>query len=261
MARDIVAGLKYRKQPAGFDANKLAKMLEDAYMMRQRPNGFKQKKTFAPSSIGYGNATCARYWVLAFNGAEFVEKNDALGIANMAYGTDAHARIEQLFEDAGILADKEVEIKVQDPPIRGYMDVLVNWEGDTVPGEIKTTRPEMFAFRQSSMKPTPYNLFQILIYMHATNKKTGFLLYENKGDQSFLIIPVEMTKENRERLDNAFAWLRLVYAAYEAGDMPKQPVPTKKNKICKTCPLWDACWGEGAPEGNVEIPLMEVPKV
>lgn len=258
--RDIVQGLKFRK-PKEFtlDGHELSETLEAAYLLQQRPDGYKQKKTFSPSSIGYGNATCPRYWYLAFNGAEFKEKSDALGIANMAYGTDAHARIEKLFEDAGILVDKEIEIKISDPPIRGYMDVMIDWKGEHVPGEIKTTRQEMFVFRQSSMKPTSYNLYQILIYMKATGKKNGFLLYENKNDQSFLVIPVAMDERNEKILGDAFEWLRLVRRAYEDGMTPNHPV-SKKNKICKTCPVWDACWGEGNPEGVVDIPLMEVAK-
>lgn len=260
MARDIIQGLKFRKvKDTEIDGNKLAQALEEAYLLNQRQPSFKKKKTFSPSSIGYGNATCARYWYIAFDGAVFEENNDALGIANMAYGTDAHARIEKLFEDAGLLVDKEIEIKIADPPIRGYMDVMIKWEGQEVPGEIKTTRSEMFAMRQASMKPTAYNLYQILIYMRATNKKNGFLLYENKNDQSFLVIPVTMDEANEKILDDAFEWLRTARKAWEDQELPNRPAPTRRNKICKQCPVRNTCWDE-LPEGENIIPLMEVVK-
>ena len=260
MGRNIVQGLKFNKvKDTEVDGNKLALALEEAYLMQRRPAKFTKKKTFSPSSIGYGNATCARYWYLAFDGAVFEDDNDALGIANMSYGTQAHTRIEKLFEDAGLLIDKEIEIKLSDPPIRGYMDVMIKWDGEEVPGEIKTTRGEMFAMRQASMKPPAYNLYQILIYMKATEKKNGFLLYENKNDQSFLVIPITMDEKNEKILQDAFDWLRTTRKAWEDQQLPNRPVPTKRNKICKSCPVRNTCW-DTLPEGENIIPLMEVAK-
>jgi CRISPR/Cas system-associated exonuclease Cas4 (RecB family) len=260
MGRNIVQGLKFNKvKDTEVDGHKLALALEEAYLMQRRPAKFTKKQTFSPSSIGYGNATCARYWYLAFDGAVFEDDNDALGIANMSYGTQAHTRIEKLFKDAGLLIDQEIEIKLSDPPIRGYMDVMIKWDGQEVPGEIKTTRGEMFAMRQASMKPPAYNLYQILIYMKATKKKNGFLLYENKNDQSFLVIPVTMDDKNEKILEDAFTWLRTTRKAWEDQQLPNRPVPTKRNKICKSCPVRNTCWDD-LPEGENIIPLMEVAK-
>lgn len=260
MARQIVQGLKFNKvKDEEVDGHKLATALEEAYLLQRRESKFTKKKTFSPSSIGYGNATCARYWYLAFDGTKFVENTDALGIANMAYGVQAHTRIEKLFQDAGLLIDKEIEITLDDPPIRGFMDVMIKWDGQEVPGEIKTTRNEMFLMRQASMKPTAYNLYQILIYMHATKKKNGFLLYENKNDQSFLVIPVVMDERNKKILEDAFTWMRQVRKAFDDKEMPNRPAPTRRNKICKECPVRFRCWDE-EPEGTNIIPLMEVVK-
>jgi CRISPR/Cas system-associated exonuclease Cas4 (RecB family) len=260
MARNIVQGLKFNKvKGAEVDGNKLAAALEEAYLLQRRPSKFTKKQTFSPSSIGYGNATCARYWYIAFEGAMFEENGDALGIANMAYGTEAHKRIQRLFRDAGLLLAEEIEITLTDPPIRGYMDVMIKWDGEEVPGEIKTTRGEMFAMRQASMKPPAYNLYQMLIYMHATNKKHGFLMYENKNDQSFLVIPVTMDEANKKILEDALEWLRTTRAAWESKELPNRPVPTRRNKICKECPVRNTCW-DTLPEGENIIPLMEVVK-
>ena len=259
--RQIIKGLQFRKQPKGFDVEKLAGLLEQAYLSQVRETKFITKTTFAPSSIGYGKATCARYWYHAFTGAVFDESGtDAMGVANMANGTAAHERIENLFELTGILDAKEVEIKLEDPPIRGFMDVTINWEGEVIPGEIKTTRQEMFAFRQASMKPPLYNLFQILIYMKAMNKKIGFLLYENKNNQELLIIPIEWTPQYEALLEQAFEWLRLVRKTWEDGDIPNRGFPTARNKNCRECPVRAACYAEDAPEATVTIPLMETPR-
>lgn len=260
--REIVKAIRFRKQPEGFDANKLADVLEEAYLGQRRETKFTQKKTFSPSSIGYGKATCARYWHHAFSGAEFDESaTDALGVANMSNGTQAHERIEKLFEDAGILESKELEITLSDPPVRGYADLVVNWEGETVIGEIKTTRQEMFLHRQATMKPAVYHLYQVLLYLKATGKRVGFLLYENKNSQEFLVIPVEMTPENEKILNDALEWMRLVRKTWEDGDVPNRGFPTKRNKNCRECPVRATCWADDAPEATVTIPLMETPKL
>lgn len=260
VTREIIQGLKFRKQPQNFDANKLSEMLEAAYMQQRRPDKFTQKKTFSPSTIGYGHGTCPRYWYIAFNGAHYVDTVDALGIANMSNGTQAHERIEKLFDDSGIRLGNEIEVTMDSPPVRGYADVEINWNGEEVIGEIKTTRQEAFLVRQSTMKPSANHLFQILIYMKARNRKTGFLLYENKNSQEFLIIPIEMTEHNEAIVDKALDWMRDVYKSYEDNKVPNRPL-TRRSKICKACPFNEYCWSDDSPEGMVDIPVMEVPKV
>ena len=148
---------------------------------------------------------------------------------------------------------------MKNPPIRGYIDALVKIDGEILVGEIKTTRQESFIFRQNSMKPTIKHLYQVLIYLKATGKKNGFLLYENKNDNTFLIIPVSMTEENEKILDDMLNWLREVYSTWEDGKLPTRPF-TKKSKQCKTCPLWNVCWNE-QPDGDIDVDPMVVAKI
>ena len=260
--RDLFVGLQFRSQPDGFDSTELATLIEKAYLGRGRPTKFTKKTSFAPSSIGYGKSICARYWYHAFTGALFDEsETDAKAIAGMAAGTMSGERLANIIAETGLKVEKEVEIRYQDPPIHGYMDVEIDWKGQTIPGEIKTTRQEMFILRQNTMKPPLYNLYQILIYMKVTNKKIGFLLYENKNDQSLIIIPIEWTKHNEKILEDAFTWLRLVYKTWEDKDIPNRGFPTKRNKNCRQCPVRATCWADDAPESTVVIPLMATPKV
>jgi CRISPR/Cas system-associated exonuclease Cas4 (RecB family) len=259
LARDIVKGLYFRQQPSAFDVSELSRVIENGYLLKRREPGMMKKTTFAPSTIGYSHGTCPRYWYLAFEGGSAIDDTDALGIANMAYGTQAHERLQNLMRDVGILIDDEIEVKMTSPPIRGFMDVLVKWKGERVVGEIKTTKQEIFLHRQATMKPTINHLLQILIYMRITNCQYGFMLYENKNTQEFLIIPVEMTERNSEILDNCLEWLRKTYANWEAQTLPTRPF-TKKNKICKNCPFYKYCW-ESAPDGEVTLPAMELPKL
>jgi CRISPR/Cas system-associated exonuclease Cas4 (RecB family) len=235
-------------------------MLEGAYLQQRRPSKFTQKKTFSPSTIGYGHGTCARYWFLAFTGGMFKDSVDALGVANMANGTQAHERIESLFDTLGIRLGNEIEILHSDPPIRGFADVEITWNGQEVIGEVKTTRSESFLVRQATMKPSPNHLFQILTYMKVRNRKIGFLLYENKNSQEFLIIPIEMNATNEKIIDDAFDWMREVYKSYTDGNVPNRPL-TKSSKICKACPFYEWCWSDDSPTGEIDIPVMGVPKL
>lgn len=259
MRRDLNKGLDFKRKSAPFDVKKLNDSVEAGYLAQARPAGEKKKVSFAPSAIGYGYGTCPRYWALAFTGVVFDDAVDAMGIANMSNGTYAHERIQKVFEDAGILVAKEVEINLKNPPIRGYIDALVKIDGEILVGEIKTTRQEAFIFRQNSMKPTINHLYQVLIYLHATGKQNGFLFYENKNDNTFLIIPVSMTEANEAILNDVLDWLRLVYENWESGQLPTRPF-TKKSAQCKTCPLWNVCWNE-KPDGDIDISPMVVAKI
>lgn len=245
---------------AGLDVEAISKAIEAGYLKQRRVDEYIQKKTFSPSNIGYkgGNGICPRYWFEAFNGGDFVESVDAQGLAIMGSGTKTHADLEKVFEDMGILIESEIEIKIEDPPIRGYLDAIINWEGEEIVCEIKTTRQEAFIFKYLNHKPSPNHLIQLLIYLIATGKKRGFLLYQNRNDLKFLIIPVELDEKNKAIIEDVFAWLRKVYKSYEDNTPPKRPF-RKHNKICKACPLFEKCWS--GPEGELEIGKMEIPVI
>lgn len=260
MTKGIVQNLKFRKEAEGqFSPAALSAFMEEQYLKANRTKET-QKYSFSPSSIGYGHGTCPRYWYLAFSGGTFVDKNDAQGIANMSNGTYAHERLQKLFRESGILVDEEIEVRLSDPPVRGFIDVMIRWEGEVLPGEIKTARSEVFTWRQTQMKPSGNHLLQLLIYLKATGKPRGFLYYENKNSQEFLILPIEMNEKNEKILEDALNWMREVYANWESdGDtLPKRPFQ-KRNKICQNCPLFDDCWNKNE-DGTVLIPVMEVVK-
>lgn len=260
MARTIDGTIRFRKvnDSEGFNAKKLVDALESGYLIQRRPSKFTQKKTFSPSSIGYGNATCPRYWYIAFDGAEFVENGDGLGVAVMANGTAAHSRIQKALKDSGVLVAEEVEIKLADPPVRGYMDVMIRIDDEVVVGEIKTTSDQIFTAKRTSMKPSPNHLFQILIYMKATGKQKGFLMYENRNDLNILVLEVDFSEANEAILENALEWMRLVYKSWQDRELPKRAFRAQTVKVCQNCPVNKVCWEE-LPDGDVKLPKMEIP--
>lgn len=244
---------------SNLDVKGLSKLLDSSYMGESR-SGFKKKETFAPSTIGWGHGNCPRYWYIAFDGAEFEESTDSMGFANMANGTAAHERLENLFESAGILEGKEIEAKLEDPPIRGYIDALTSWNNAVV--EFKTTRQESYQIKQTTKRPSPNHLVQILIYMVITGRDAGFIIYENKNTQELLVIPVEKTKENVELINYVFNWLRETRKSWVDQNIPVRPYRPTKGKIhqvCQSCPVKKACYEE-YPDGDNIVPRLELPK-
>ena len=261
MGRQISGHVRFRKaeETAGFTSEKLIDAIEGAYIGKRRDSGWVQKKTFSPSSLGYGHAVCPRFWYLSFEGYNYIDNTDAKGIVTMETGTVSHQRIQSALRDAGILLAEEIEVKLTDPPIRGFVDVLVQVGEDVVIGEIKTTGQDIFNLKQLSMKPSPNHLIQILTYMKGTGKDKGFLLYENRNDLSLLVIEVNMNETNEAIIENVFNWLREVRSAWENKELPMRPFRKQDGKVCMACPINKSCW-VGNPEGTIKINKMEVPK-
>lgn len=213
-----------------------------------------KKSTFAPSTIAYGHGECARYWYLAFDGGDFEDHADAFAGANMTNGTKSHERIQQAMKDAGILIDSEFKITSIDPPISGYGDVILDWEGEELLGEIKTAMQEGFEYRKKSRKAKTGHLIQVLIYMKILKKAKAVLIYENKNNHELLAIPVVVNDYYRNWVDQAFDWMREVRKAWEDRLLPKKNYRSN-SKICKTCPLSKVCASAG--EGEIKIKALE----
>jgi CRISPR/Cas system-associated exonuclease Cas4 (RecB family) len=233
--------------------NALVEKINSGYIANRGPR-HQQKKTFAPSTIAYGHGECARYWYLAFEGGEFEDHADAFAGANMTNGTKSHERIQKAMEDAGILVDSEFKITYDDPPIFGYGDVLLDWEGEELLGEIKTAMQEGFEYRKKSRKAKTGHLIQILIYMKILKKAKAVLIYENKNNHELLAIPVVVNDYYRKWIDQTFDWMREVRKAWEDKLLPKKNYRSN-SKICKTCPLAKVCAEAG--EGDIKIKALE----
>jgi len=241
------------KQPEGpIDTKALIAKIESGYVAN-RGTEFKKKKTFSPSTLVYGNGACPRYWWLAWTGADFEDNVDAYAVANMASGTDGHARIQKAITDAGIMVEEEKRIISQDPPIFGFADAVIQWGEEQPVVEIKTMKEESFAYRKYA-KPPNYHLMQLIIYMKVLGKKLGVLLYENKNSHELHAIAVEPTEEYKAWGEYAFDWMRKVRHQWENEEIPKKPYRSN-SKVCKTCPLQKAC--ADAPAGKEKIDPLE----
>jgi CRISPR/Cas system-associated exonuclease Cas4 (RecB family) len=255
MARSLVSNLKFKKYTGNFDPDKLSKLLDEAYLEGKNTKKFMKKTTFSPSTVGYGHGNCPRYWYIAFDGTEFSDTFDSISVANMSNGTAAHDRLQKIFEKTGKVKEIEREMLKDNPPVRGFADVILDWDSKTVVGEIKTTKDEAFLFRQNSMEPSKNHLLQILIYMDVAEAEEGFLLYENKNNQEILIIPIYMNESNRAFLEECYTWMKDVHSGWEQRELPKRPF-RKNNSICKNCPVMDTCFD--MEDGEKLVPVLKI---
>jgi CRISPR/Cas system-associated exonuclease Cas4 (RecB family) len=242
-----------RDKSADQDMTELIQKIESGYTAN-RLTKYQKKKTFAPSTIAYGHGECARYWYLAFEGGDFEDYADAFAGANMTNGTKSHERIQKAMEDAGMLIDSEFKITNEDPPIFGYGDVMLDWNGEELLGEIKTAMAEGFEYRKKSRKPKTGHLIQLLIYMKILKKAKAILIYENKNNHELLAIPVMVNDYYIKWVNDAFDWMREVRKSWEEKKLPKKNYRSN-SKICKTCPLAKVCASAG--EGDVKIKSLE----
>lgn len=236
------------------DRDALIQKINSGYTIN-RIDKFAQKKTFAPSTIAYSHGECPRYWYLAFEGATFTDNADAYGAANMTAGTKSHERIQEAMGNVpGFLIDSEFKVTYNDPPIFGFGDVMLNWEDAPLLGEIKTMPNDAFEYRKISGKPKLGHLVQLLIYMKILNKSKAVLIYENKNNHDILVFPIELNEYMYTWVENAFDWMRTVRKAWETKQLPTKNYRSN-SKICKTCPIREAC--DNAGTGVLKINSLE----
>lgn len=256
--RNITRGIHFRK--SGVNPSRINEIIQNGYKSIKREDKIRQKQTFAPSSIAYGHGTCPRYWYLAFEGKyEFKDNNDAMALANMENGIYFHDRFAKVLQASGKVISIEEEIIIESPPIRGFIDAIIDVDGEQVVVEAKSSKQEWFVIKENSMKPSANHLYQIIIYIKGKGIKNGVLIYENKNDQSTIVIPVTIDEHNEKIVDQAFEWMREVYKNWQDQNIPTRPW-TQKNKNCKGCPLFDECWNS-LPAGDMKMLPMEVVKL
>lgn len=261
MAKNLLSQVMIKKvennpnsKPSFLNKEELIAKINSGYTVN-RVDKFQTKKTFAPSTIAFSHGECPRYWYLAFEGANFVDNADAYGGANMTAGTKAHERIQEAMGNVpGLLVDSEFKVTYDNPPIFGYGDVILNWDGQELLGEIKTMPNEGFEYRKSAGKPKLGHMIQLLIYMKILNRSKAILIYENKNNHELLIFPVELNQYMYEWVENAFEWMRTVRKAWEDKTLPEKNYRSN-SKICKTCPIQAACASAGS--GEIKIQSLE----
>ncbi len=240
------------------DARDFIKFLDKEEGKARSGKRHKQKKSFAPSGVAYGSGRCPRYWYYAFTGAEYDDKYSALDVRNMAAGTDAHERFQNLLKDLGIADDDiEREINYDDPPIYGFIDAIVEWNGRKWVVEFKTSKTKWFSYRRQQLKPPTYHLVQILIYMFVTGIRQGMIVYEDKDTGERTAIAVEWSTRYSEYIEKIMSCMKEVYSTVTSGKLPERGFSKSSNE-CKGCPVKAICWKD---DREADLKLKNLPTI
>jgi CRISPR/Cas system-associated exonuclease Cas4 (RecB family) len=249
----------------------LIESIEKGYTVGLKPK-YAKKYSFSPSTIVWNHGECARFWYLAFEGTVWEDNADAYGVANRTGGNLSHGRIQDALLKSGVLAEDlemdpeprkynqqihpamELAVKSEDPPINGFADAMLHYNGTDIVGEIKTVPNEGFEYRKMHRKPKMDHLKQVLIYMKVFKKDKGVLIYENKNNHELLTLPIELNDHYRRWVNQAFDWMRTVRKAWVDQTIPKRNYRSN-SKICARCPIQKAC--SEAEAGTIKIDSLE----
>ena len=255
MAKNLIGTLTSKPRNTKIDPKKFRLAVGKAYLGGKNGTNFMVKKTFSPSTIGYGYGTCPRYWNLAFTGANFKTSFTAQGMAAMNAGTQAHDRIQGALLKAGLVKELEREVLCEDPPIRGFADMISEVDGEEIVGEIKTIKSEGFDIRKDTSTGSDSHVVQLLIYMYVMDLQEGYFLYENKNSHEIAVIPIVMSDENKKYVEYILDWMRGVYSAWQDKKNIKRPFK-ENSSSCNYCPVKGDCWS--ASDGRTKIEPLEV---
>lgn len=98
---------------------------------------------------------------------------------NLSFGTMRHEAIQKIFERKGILEYTEFHASMDDPPIHGYIDGILNTTPKKIL-EIKTTGKTLAQLDA----PLEDHIDQATIYMYMTGIRYAIFLYETKNEKN-----------------------------------------------------------------------------
>lgn len=110
-------------------------------------------------------------------------------------GDKMHERYTKLFAEMGILVAAEIDA-VNNELVHGRLDCLITDRKQNYVVELKSC--SQWVFNKLNEPKSDHNL-QIQFYMYYTNVPRGFVLYENKDNQSIKCFYVELDKELVEK--------------------------------------------------------------
>lgn len=196
---------------------------------------FKKSTGFSPSEKN----TCHRFWWYKFHGVEFPVTHDARVQRIFDVGNSVHERIVKYFDDMGILISTEEPVPQKEgcPPISGFMDAVIDWDGPVVV-ELKSISHEGFMLRETYKKPTADHYRQIQWYLHYTGIERGIVMYECKNTQKILHFKVKHDLDFCNKLVKQYA---KIYSKASVDDIPERPSAYDSDR-CQSCKLLTVCW-------------------
>lgn len=196
---------------------------------------WKQSGGFAPSSTNQ----CPRYMVYRLKG--FEQQTEFSGRTRRIF--DLGNRVEDFlgdtFRSLGVLLDEQIEVKIDEPPVRGFCDFLIDWDGPK-PVECKSINEAGFVWRKNYRKPKDEHFRQLQFYLEAMDMEEGFVVYICKNDSAMLPL---LVKRDREFMEKILKKYDKIYQVYKDGNIPLKPYKETSEK-CRRCDAKAYCWAD-----------------
>jgi hypothetical protein len=223
----------------------IVKRIDDLLMKKNNGVRWKKSAGFAPSNTN----TCARF--LGYRLRGFEAKTDFAGqlLRIFDQGHDVEARLIKYFTELGMVKRSQMNLVRNNPPIDCFLDILVDFDGNELPIEVKSISNEGFVYRKASHKPKDEHYRQLQIYMDIGGWDCGILYYVNKNNNEHL--PILVVKD-QPFLDKLYKRWNAIFEANKRGELSIRPFK-QTSKKCRECDAFDYCWKD--PEEGVKITI------
>jgi hypothetical protein len=220
------------------DLDRFIEAYDQQYVLSRDTDREVESDGFHPSALGIKSGKCGRRDVYLLRGVRKKADFQPRVLRIFAVGHATHARIQSILPLVeGLEFENEVEIKYDDPPIRGHADGVITWEGNRILLEIKSIGDVGFAGRIKWKKAKPEHFAQANIYAYILGLDWIFIMYENKNDQDFKVFKV---KADPVAAEKQIAKWKKTYDIHLKGELPQRPYkPT--SEACMSCDLREHC--------------------
>ncbi len=191
-------GIKALRQKNGYsqiDESReiwLEKQIEDALSENGNiPRG----GYFQVSSIGY---SCHRLLYLHYHGLLLPEKINGRTKRIFDHGNITQDRYEAYFKKMGYYEDKEVDANIENPPLHGRADFILNINDKRYIIELKTINDA--EFRKLDKMAKPEHEIQLQVYLNVLDIEKGSVLYEDKNTQEIKAFSQRKNKEKWNKI-------------------------------------------------------------
>jgi len=122
-------------------------------------------------------------------------------------GSSLEDRVAKYFTHMGVLIDRELPVTLDDPPISGRIDFIIN-HGDIGPMPVELKSINNAGFNKLTSFPKPEHLVQLQLYLALIPlplqqpAEYGTVLYENKDNQDLKAFLVEYDKQKIDAIFN-----------------------------------------------------------
>ena len=151
---------------------------------------------FHPSQLGQ---KCDRLLYLGYNG--YLTNYTIVPKLTRIFGCGSalEDRVAKYFTGMGILRERELPVKLEEPPISGRIDfIIAHGEHGPMPVELKSINNA--GFNKLTSAPKPEHLVQLQLYLCLWPVPYGTVLYENKDNQDLKAFLVEYDADMQEAI-------------------------------------------------------------